>query len=95
MDVKASQAIIGKLGVLGITLGEIEESLFNLQLPMIEETRMEHRTEPPTYWFVSETAMDRVLFVVGLWDREREVFIVKTSRDATDKDLERWENGKR
>ena len=94
MRVFATDAILAKLSVLDITVVDIEESLFLLEATPIVETRIQHKTKPPTVWFVSSTFDDRLLFIAGIFDSENEAFIVKTARDADEKDLARWKSGK-
>jgi len=93
MRVLATETILAKLSVLGISLLDIEEAIFWLDCPPIEEKRQRHRTKPPTVWFVAPTSEDRLLFVAGIWDEEEEAFIIRTARDATDEDMMRWNNG--
>jgi hypothetical protein len=94
VQVLATQAIQAKIAVLGLSLLDIEEALFALTAPPIEDRRPVHRTSPPTVWFVSATSDDRTLFVAGIWDEEMEAFIVRTARDATDEDIARWNDGR-
>lgn len=94
MRVLATDAILAKLSVQDITIVDVEECLFLMTSTPILETRIQHKTKPPTVWFVSSTFDDRLLFVAGIFDVENEVFIIKTARDADENDLMRWNNGK-
>ena len=94
MRVIASDAVLAKLSVLDITIVDVEEALFILEeLPIVDD-RPQNRTRPPTVWFVSTTLDDRILFVAGIFDAEEDVFVIRTARDADDRDMERWNNGK-
>jgi hypothetical protein len=94
MRILATDPVLAKISVLDITLLDIEEAVFWLDAPPIEDKRSVHRTSPPTVWFVAPTSEDRLLFIAGIWDEEDEAFIVRTARDATDQDMRRWNNGK-
>ena len=94
MKITLSKNVEAKLSEIGILKQDIEEALYYLDESPIEDERSEHRTIPSTVWFVSTTSDERPLFVAGIWDEENETFTVRTSRDASDKDFERWENGK-
>ena len=94
MQVLATQAIRSKLAVLEISLLDVEEALFALEAAPIEERRANHRTKPPTVWFVSPTSAEKVLFVAGIWDEDAEIFTVRTAREAADEDIARWNNGR-
>lgn len=94
MRILSTDPILAKLSVLGISLLDIEEALFWLDAPPIEDRRAVHRTDPPTVWFVAPTAEDRLLFVAGIWDEENNAFIIRTARDASDEDMRRWNDGK-
>ena len=93
MRVLATDPVLANISVLDITLLDIEEALFWLDAPPIEDLRPANRTPPPTMWFVAPTSEDRLLFIAGIWDEEDEAFIVRTARDATDHDVMRWNNG--
>lgn len=94
MQVLATQVIQAKLGVLNISLLDLEEALFALEAAPIEDKRPNHRTRPPTVWFVAPTSDEKDLFVAGIWDEDAEIFTVRTAREATDEDIARWNNGR-
>ena len=48
----------------GVSEDEVRQCFENLEGDYIKDTREEHLTDPPTYWFVSETNKRRVLKVV-------------------------------
>ncbi len=43
---------------------EVEECFYNRNKGLLEDTREEHQTRPPTLWFISETDHGRILKVV-------------------------------
>ncbi|SRR6266446_5866769 len=47
----------------GVSEDEVRQCFENLEGGYIKDTREEHLTDPPTYWFVSETNKRRVLKV--------------------------------
>jgi len=47
----------------GVSEDEVRQCFENLEGDYIKDTREEHLTDPPTYWFVSETNKRRVLKV--------------------------------
>jgi uncharacterized DUF497 family protein len=57
----------------GVTPTEIEQCFANRDGGFLEDLREEHRTDPPTQWFISETNAGRVLKVV---------FIRRTDKDG-------------
>ena len=50
-----------------VTESEIRQCFENLDGEYLRDPREEHHTEPPTYWFVSETNARRKLKVVCLF----------------------------
>ena len=42
---------------------EVRQCFANLEGVFLRDTREEHRTDPPTYWFISETNRRRILKV--------------------------------
>jgi uncharacterized DUF497 family protein len=57
----------------GVTPEEVSQCFANREGGFLEDTREEHRTDPPTQWFVSETDRRRKLKVV---------FIARQTRDG-------------
>ncbi|MFM1870268.1 MAG: hypothetical protein RLY99_1012 [Pseudomonadota bacterium] len=47
---------------------EIEECFKNRRRQYLEDLRVEHHTDPPTYWFISRTHQGRLLKVVIVFD---------------------------
>jgi len=44
------------------------EAFFTFDGNLQRERRREHQTEPPTYWFISQTFEGRVLFIAIKFD---------------------------
>jgi len=47
-----------------VSVGEVIECFANRRGPSLTDTRVDHRTDPPTRWFIAETDMGRKLKVV-------------------------------
>jgi len=63
----------------GVTPEEIEQCFFNRTGHFLEDTREEHRTHPPTQWFIAETDAGRRLKVVFVEDVDADEIHIKTS----------------
>ncbi len=60
---------------------EVIEAFFNNDGGSLIDDREEHKTNPPTYWFVSETNKGRILKVCYVFDGDHTVY-VKTAYEA-------------
>ena len=47
-----------------VTLCEVWECFLNRKKGLLEDTRLSHKTEPPTLWFIAETDNCRLLKIV-------------------------------
>ncbi len=62
---KISAAIIDKLKRKHqVTASEIYECFLNRTKGLLEDTRVNHKTHPPTLWFIAETDHGRLLKIV-------------------------------
>ena len=60
---------------------EVEEAFYNWSgIPLIDD-RKNHKTKPPTVWFISETCENKTLKIVGIFNKEMGVFNIKTAFD--------------
>ena len=48
----------------GVAPEEITEAFLNRERGFLEDTREEHKTDPPTQWFIAKTDKNRQLKVV-------------------------------
>ena len=65
MNLIASPKIIEKLlDKHGLVLAEVEEAFLNRTGHFLIDSRQEHRTIPPTMWFIAPTNRGRLLKVV-------------------------------
>lgn len=62
---KTAKKIIEKHGV---TVVEICEAFMNRQGKSLEDSRLQHKTIPPTLWFIAPTNHNRKLKVVYIQD---------------------------
>ena len=47
-----------------VTTNEVLECFFNRTKGLLEDTRVDHKTNPPTLWFIAETDRCRLLKIV-------------------------------
>lgn len=67
---------------------EIEECFDNITRGVIEDTREDHKTDPPTNIFVEETNAGRKLKVAFICLKDTKEFVVKTAYEANQKDID-------
>lgn len=65
-----------------VTEKEIEQCFENRQGGLLQDTREEHATDPPTQWFVAETNHRRCLKVIFVLHGEN--IHIKSAYDASD-----------
>lgn len=53
-----------------VSINEIEECFYNRCGGLLEDTREEHLTEPPTRWFIAETDKGRLLKIVFIESKD-------------------------
>lgn len=65
LNLHINLAVIEKLTIKhGVTYVEIEECFYNRTKGLLEDTREQHQTQPPTMWFIAATDHGRLLKVV-------------------------------
>ena len=67
---------------------EIVQCFANREKGFLMDTRENHRTEPPTRWFVAQTDFGRKLKVVFVQDASTRVVTIKTTYEANAKEIE-------
>ena len=93
MDLYASKAVINKIEEIhSVTFIEAEEAFFNFKGKMLEEDRRQHRTKPPTYWFLSETFDERLLKIVVKIDRENNIAFLRTAYEPSQEEINFYED---
>lgn len=69
-----------------VTEDEIEQCFANRNTTYLEDDREEHRTDPPTQWFIGETDYGRKLKIVFI--RRGEEIAIRTAYDPNE--IERY-----
>jgi uncharacterized DUF497 family protein len=89
VDIDASDWVLTKLRERNISLVEVEECFFNHRGVYLIDDRTEHKTEPPTAWFIGETVEGRRLKIVFMLRDGRAV--LKSAFEPTDMEEETYE----
>ena len=86
MALKCSQNVVQKLRLKhGVSLDEIQQCFANRSGGLLEDIREEHKTEPPTQWFIAESDYGRVLKVVFV-AKDGDI-IIKTAYEANENEI--------
>lgn len=81
--IKFDETIERKLKVKHNVLpSEVRECFANVQRGFLEDTREDHKTNPPTRWFIEETDRGRALFIAFMMIEGK--IVIKTAFDADD-----------
>ncbi len=70
---------------------EVEEAFHNWEGIPLMDTRLEHKTRPPTIWFCSATDDGRVLKIVGIPIKANKEFVLKSAYDASSLEIDIYE----
>ncbi len=88
---KISQRILAKLREKHqVKIDEIWECFFNRVHGFLEDTRVNHKTEPPTPWFIAETDKGRFLKIVFM-ELENGQYEIKTAYEPNDLEVKIYE----
>ena len=88
---KISKSIIVKLkSKHDVTIDEVFECFLNRTQGLLEDTRVNHKTNPPTLWFISETDHARRLKIVFIRLATGE-YEVKTAYEPNDMEVKIYE----
>lgn len=64
-NLRISQSVLEKLRDRhGVAEREIEQCFENIEGPLLTDDREDHRSDPPTLWFISRTNKNRLLKIV-------------------------------
>jgi uncharacterized DUF497 family protein len=86
-----SNAVIKKLDEKhSVTRDEVEECFYNRIKGLLEDVREQHKTNPPTMWFIAETNEGRLLKVVFI-ELPNEAYEIKTAYEPNDNEVEIYE----
>ena len=61
---------------------EVRQCFYNITNGFLIDDREDHRTDPPTLWFVAETDEGRLLKIICIHHKDRNQFILKSAYDA-------------
>lgn len=73
----------------GVTRREIEQCFENKVGIYVDDPREEHRTDPPTLWFIAPTNCNRILKIIFVF-RDGNIFI-KSAYEASPAVIEMYE----
>ena len=91
LEIKISKNIIDKLHKKHRDIeDEVSECFLNREKSFLEDTRLTHRTDPPTMWFIAKTDHNRLLKIVfiELIDGKYEI---KTAYEPNEKEVKIYE----
>jgi hypothetical protein len=71
-----------------VTTREVEQCFENLEGEYLEDDRPEHRTDPPTEWFIAPTNHGRLLKVVFVFEHGNTY--LKTAHNANTAQIARY-----
>lgn len=75
MALRLSNKILEKLASKhGVNKDEVEQCFANRIGKYLQDTREDHQSDPPTYWFIAETNYGRMLKVAFIMENN-DVFI--------------------
>ncbi|TXJ04650.1 MAG: ADP-ribosyl-(dinitrogen reductase) hydrolase [Alicycliphilus sp.] len=64
-NLRISQAVLDKLrDKHNVTQREVEQCFDNIDGPLLIDDREDHKSDPPTLWFISRTNKNRLLKVM-------------------------------
>lgn len=91
LNLNISDAIADKLNEKhSVTKDEIEECFYNRIKGLLEDTREQHKTNPPTMWFIAETNEGRSLKVVFI-ELVNGTYEIKTAYEPNEDEVRIYE----
>ena len=88
---RVSQRIATKLNNKHhVAVQEVWECFMNRTAGFLEDTRLAHKTEPPTLWFIAETDSERLLKVVFI-ERDDGLYELKTAYEPNSNEVKLYE----
>ncbi len=73
-----------------VTHAEVLECFLNRTKDMLEDTRLDHQTDPPTFWFIAETDCGRrikIVFIENIAGR----YEIKTAYEPNETEVKIYE----
>jgi uncharacterized DUF497 family protein len=74
-----------------VTFSEIKECFLNRCKGLLEDTREQHKTRPPTLWFIAETNDGRILKIVFI-ELENRKYEIKTAYEPNHIEVKIYED---
>lgn len=91
LNINISETIIEKLiEKHSVTRSEIEECFYNRTKGLLEDTREQHRTRPPSMWFIAKTDEERLLKVVFI-ELHNGTYEIKTAYEPNNNEAKIYE----
>jgi len=91
LNLNISEAIAKKLSEKhSVTRDEVEECFYNRIKGLLEDTREQHKTNPPTMWFIAETNEGRSLKVVFI-ELPNGTYEIKTAYEPNEDEVRIYE----
>lgn len=88
LPIRASARIRGKLKEKhGVSLREVEQCFLNRSGRLLQDSRADHQTDPPTLWFIAETNQRRALKVVFILEHDSSISL-KTAFEPNTTEIE-------
>lgn len=75
----------------GVTEDDILQCFTDVKGKFIGDTREEHKTNPPTYWFISETDRGKKLKVIFMADPETLDVTIKSAYPPDNEEMRIYE----
>ncbi len=92
LNLNISEAIIKKLSQKhDVTREEVEECFYNRIKGLLEDVREQHKTNPPTMWFIAETNEGRLLKVVFIEVARKGIYEIKTAYEPNKDEVKIYE----
>ncbi len=74
----------------GVVITEVYECFLNRTKGLLEDTRVDHKTNPPTRWFIAETDHGRLLKIVFI-ELFNGAYEIKTAYEPNDNEVKIYE----
>lgn len=72
-----------------VVIAEVEQCFYNFTgSHFLGDEREEHKTEPPTQWFISETDSGRLLKICFMFYEDRKKFAIKSAFEPNQTEIE-------
>lgn len=87
MNIKIGKGIALKLKLKhSVMLEEVEQCFLNREKGLLEDTREQHMTRPPTLWFIARTDKNRLLKIVFI-ELLSGGYAIKTAYEPSNKEV--------